>query len=51
MYSEASDIKAVEQAKEEAKKNLTGEDLEKCLQALDNWLKWEKRRRELYKRG
>lgn len=27
----------VEQAKEEARQNLDGEDLEKCLTALDNW--------------
>ena len=29
--------KLVEEAKAEARKNLTGEDLEKCLTALDNW--------------
>lgn len=27
----------VEEAKAEARKNLSGEDLEKCLTALDNW--------------
>ena len=27
----------VEEAKAEAKQNLSGEDLEKCLTALDNW--------------
>lgn len=29
--------KEVERAKEEAKKNLTGEDLEKCFRALEAW--------------
>ena len=29
--------KWVEEAKERAKENLEGEDLEKCLTALDNW--------------
>ena len=33
-----SDIhKWVEEAKQEAHRNLSGEDLEKCLTALDNW--------------
>lgn len=27
----------VEQAKEEARQNLTGEDLEKCIKALEAW--------------
>ena len=27
----------VEQAKEEARSNLTGEDLEKCIKALEAW--------------
>lgn len=27
----------VEEAKKEARQNLSGEDLEKCLTALDNW--------------
>lgn len=32
-----SNHKLVEDAKAEARKNLTGEDLKKCLTALDNW--------------
>lgn len=27
----------VERAKEEARRNLTGEDLEKCIKALEAW--------------
>ena len=32
-----SNHKLVEEAKAEARKILSGEDLEKCLTALDNW--------------
>ena len=31
--------KMVDDAIEEAKRNLTGEDLQKCIEALHNWIK------------
>ena len=37
MTSEQLKKKLVEKAKEEAKQNLSGDDLEKCLAALEAW--------------
>lgn len=35
----AKENKYVKEAIEEAKRNLTGEDLDKCIEALHNWAK------------
>lgn len=37
------DIKAYNEAVERAKATLEGEDLEKCLTALYNWITWHER--------